>query len=206
MRRLIMLFSLLLALQSTGQALEQFNKERIQIDKRLMIGLGSWATSNFIVSGVGWATVPTGEAHYFHQMNVMWNTVNIGLAIPGYLKAKKANASISFSETIRTQHQTEKIFLINTGLDIGYMASGLLLRSSAKTNTSKKDQFNGYGNSLLMQGGFLFVFDLVAYSIHNRHSKKSLDKLMNSIEMSSSGIGFQWNVESKSFSAKKQFL
>lgn len=41
MRRLIMLFSLLLALQSTGQALEQFNKERIQIDKRLMIGLGS---------------------------------------------------------------------------------------------------------------------------------------------------------------------
>ncbi len=75
---------------SCDQSLEQFNKERIQTDKRLMIGLGSWATTNFVVSGIGWATVPSGEAHYFHQMNVLWNTVNIGLAVPGYLKAKKA--------------------------------------------------------------------------------------------------------------------
>jgi hypothetical protein len=204
MNRAILLFSLLLALQSTGQQLEQFNKERIQIDKRLMIGLGTWATSNFIASGIGWATDPSGEAHYFHQMNVLWNTVNIGLAIPGYLKAKKANSTLTFSETIREQQTTEKIFLINTGLDVGYMAGGLLLRSAAKTNSSKQDQFNGYGNSLLMQGGFLFVFDLTAYIIHNRHSKKSLDKILNSIQMSSSGIGIQWNIDSKTFSTKKQ--
>jgi hypothetical protein len=206
MKQLILLISLFLAFGSTAQSLEQYNKERIQTDKRLMIGLGSWATTNFIASGIGWATVPTGEAHYFHQMNVMWNTVNIGLAIPGYLKAKKANTSLSFSETIRTQHQTEKIFLINTGLDIGYMAGGLLLRSEAKTNSDKQNQFNGYGNSLLLQGGFLFVFDIVAYAIHNRHSKKSLDKLLNSVEMSSTGLGLQWNIQPKSFTAKKQLL
>lgn len=186
--------------------MNDFNKERIQTDKRLMIGLGSWATTNFIVSGIGWATVPSGEAHYFHQMNVLWNTVNIGLAVPGYLKAKRANLSLSFAETIRMQHKTEKIFLINTGLDIGYMAGGLLLRSTAKTNISKRDQFNGFGNSLLMQGGFLFVFDLTAYVIHNRHSKKSLDKLMNTVEMSSSGLGLQWTIQPKAFYAKKQLL
>lgn len=206
MKQLLLFISIFLAFESTAQSLEQFNKERILSDKRLMIGLGSWATSNFIVSGIGWATVPTGEAHYFHQMNVMWNTVNIGLAIPGYLKAKKANATLTFAETIRTQHKTEKIFLINSGLDIGYMAGGLLLRSAAKTNVSKHDQFNGYGNSLLMQGGFLFVFDLTAYMIHNHHSKKSLDKLLNSVEMSSTGLGLQWNIQPKSFSAKKQLL
>jgi hypothetical protein len=204
MKRAILLFSLLQALQSTGQQLEQFNKERIQTDKRLMIGLGTWATTNFVVSGIGWATVPSGEAHYFHQMNVLWNTVNIGLAVPGYLKAKKANAALPFSETIRTQHKTEKIFLINTGLDVGYIAGGVLLRSAAKTNSSRQDQFNGYGNSLLMQGGFLLVFDLTAYIIHNRHSKKSLDKLLNSIEMSSSGIGLKWNIEPKTVSAKRE--
>ena len=186
--KLLSLLVLFSSFHSTAQSLEQFNKERIQTDKRLMIGLGSWATTNFIASGIGWATVPTGEAHYFHQMNVMWNTVNIGLAIPGYLKAKKANTSLSFSETIRTQHQTEKIFLINTGLDIGYMAGGLLLRSEAKTNSDKQDQFNGYGSSLLLQGGFLFVFDIVAYAIHNRHSKKSLEPMMNKIELSSTGL------------------
>jgi hypothetical protein len=104
------------------------------------------------------------------------------------------------------QHKTEKIFLINTGLDIGYLAGGLLLRSTAKTNISKRDQFNGFGNSLLMQGGFLFVFDLTAYMIHNRHSKKSLDKLINSVEMSSAGLGLQWTIQPKAFYAKKQLL
>lgn len=206
MKNILLLVGVLLVFGSTAQSLEQFNKERIQTDMRLMIGLGSWATTNFIVSGIGWATVPSGEAHYFHQMNVLWNTVNIGLAVPGYLKAKKANSSLSFAETIRTQHKTEKIFLINTGLDIGYMAGGLLLRSAAKTNIGKRDQFKGFGNSLLMQGGFLFFFDLTAYMIHNRHSKKSLDNLMNSVELSSSGLGLQWNIQPKAFYAKKKLL
>ncbi len=72
-----------------AQPLKQFNQEKSSIDQRLMVGLGSWATANFIVSGIGWATTTTkGEAHYFHQMNVMWNVVNLGLAIPGYIKAK----------------------------------------------------------------------------------------------------------------------
>jgi hypothetical protein len=206
MKRILLVSCILFSQLLTAQALVQFNKERIQLDKRLMVGLGSWASTNFIVSGIGWATVPSGEAHYFHQMNVMWNTVNIGLAVPGYLKAKKANSALTFAETIRTQHQTEKIFLINSGLDIGYMAGGLLLRSEAKTNISKQDQFNGYGNSMLMQGGFLFVFDLTAYILHNGHSKKSLDKMMNSVEMSSSGLGLQWNIQPKAFSANKQLL
>jgi hypothetical protein len=206
MNRFILLLLLFISLQSNGQSIEQFNKERVQTDKRLMIGLGTWATSNFIASGFGWASVRSGEAHYFHQMNVLWNTVNIGLAIPGYLKSKKANSMLTFSETIRAQHKTEKIFLINTGLDICYMASGLLLRSAANINISKKDQYNGYGNSLLMQGGFLFLFDLTAYVIHNRHSNKSLNKLLNSIEMSSTGIGLQWNIDSKNYLINKPFL
>ena len=192
---------------SFAQPLQEFNSDREQINKNLMIGLGSWATANFIASGIGWAaTVPNGEARYFHQMNVMWNTVNIGLAIPGYIKAKKSNTTLTFAETVRNQHQTEKIFLINTGLDVGYLASGLILRSEAKSNLEKQDQFNGYGNSLLMQGGFLFLFDLTAYVIHNSHSKKSLDNLMNSIEMSNNGIGLKWHLEPKAFSRNQLLL
>jgi hypothetical protein len=206
MKHLLVLIGILLALQSNAQSLAQFNNERNQTDKRLMIGLGTWATSNFIASGIGWATVPAGEQRYFHQMNVLWNTVNIGLAIPGYLKARKANSALSFSETIRTQHQTEKIFLINSGLDIAYMAGGLLLKSSSIANVSKQHQFNGYGNSLLLQGGFLFLFDLTAYIIHNNHSKKSLDKLLNSVQFSSTGIGFQWNLNSNLLSSNKRQL
>lgn len=205
--KLIYLLLFLVPYFTFAQPLQEFNGEREDINEKLMIGLGSWATANFIASGIGWATTnPNSEARYFHQMNVMWNTVNIGLAIPGFVKAKKANSVLTFSETVRKEHQTEKIFLINTGFDVGYMASGLILRSEAKSNVEKRAQFNGYGNSMLMQGGFLFLFDLTAYAIHNRHSKKSLDNLLNSIELSNNGIGLKWHLEPKLFSRNQLLL
>lgn len=194
MKTIFFILFLILSTLSKTQTLKEFNSSRIKTDQNLMIGLGSWASANIIVSGIGWATVPDGEAHYFHQMNVMWNAVNLGLAIPGYIKARKANSELSFFETVKTQHQTEKIFLINTGLDIAYMAGGLLLRSEVKSNSEKQYQYNGYGNSLLMQGGFLFVFDIVAYIVHQRHAKKALYPLMKAIELSSNGIGLKWNM------------
>jgi hypothetical protein len=160
-----------------AQPVQNFNNERTQINKRLMIGLGSWATSNFVVSGIGWATVPKSEAYYFHQMNVLWNTVNIALAIPSYIKAKNDTRTLTFNETKKIQRKTENIFLLNTGIDIVYISSGFLLRNSAQSNLSRKDRLNGFGNGLILQGGFLFIFDLTAYVIHKCHSYKSLNKL-----------------------------
>ena len=136
--RLLILPFLFFTSISLAQSLLEFNQERLQTDKRLMLGLGSWAGANFLVSGVGWATVPKGEAHYFHQMNVLWNTVNIGLAIPGYFNSKKSNPNLTFDNSILIQHKTEKIFLINTGLDVAYLSAGLLLRSNAKINLTKR--------------------------------------------------------------------
>jgi hypothetical protein len=204
--RLLILPFLFFTSISLAQSLLEFNQERLQTDKRLMLGLGSWAGANFLVSGVGWATVPKGEAHYFHQMNVLWNTVNIGLAIPGYFNAKKSNPNLTFDNSILIQHKTEKIFLINTGLDVAYLSAGLLLRSNAKINLTKRDQFNGYGNSLLMQGGFLFLFDLTAYLLHNQHAKKSLNKMMNTFDISSSGLGIKWNIGANSEIIKSKSL
>jgi hypothetical protein len=198
MMRILFLYFIFKSTILFSQPLIQFNQERLQTDKQLMLGLGSWASANFLVSGLGWATVPKGEAHYFHQMNVLWNTVNIGLAIPGYINAKKSNSNLTFAETIKTQQKTEKIFLFNTGLDIAYLSAGLLLRSNAKINLSKRNHYNGYGNSLLMQGGFLFLFDLTAYLLHHQHANKSLYPKMNTIELSSSGIGIKWNIGSNS--------
>ena len=187
---------------SSAQPLQNFNKERIQIDKRLMLGLGSWATSNFIVSGIGWATAPKGEAYYFHQMNVLWNTVNLGLAIPGYFKAKKEARTLTLEETIKVQRRTENIFLINTALDVVYISSGFALRNLAKSDLSKKDRFNGFGNGLILQGGFLFIFDLTAYALHKCHANKFLNK----VEISPNGLGFNWNIGPKPIYKRHYFL
>lgn len=175
--------------------LNDYNAERLTIDKGLMLTLGGWATGNLVVGGAGWATTPKGEAHYFHQMNFFWNTVNLGLAIPGYLKARKENVNLSFAETLRSQYKTETIFLINSGLDIAYISSGVLLRSEARFNPERRDLFTGYGNSLIMQGGFLFIFDLTAFALHRRHCKKHLDGFLDQIELTSqNGLGLRWNI------------
>jgi hypothetical protein len=204
--KLILLPLLVLSFLSAAQPLEQFNEDRTLIDKRLMIGLGSWATANFISSGIGWATVSKGEAYYFHQMNVLWNTVNMGLAIPGYFKAKKGSTNLSLEETKKAQRKTENIFLVNTGLDAVYISSGFLLRGLAKKDFTRKDQYNGFGNGIILQGGFLLLFDLTAYAIHGHHANKSLYKTQKSIEMSPSGLGMKWNLGVKPFSGKQVFM
>jgi len=157
-----------------AQDLSAFNQARLKRDQGLMLGLGTWAGANITAGTIGWATAQQPELKAFHQMNVMWNTVNLGLAIPGYLRARNTKAVLSLSKTISEQQKTERIFLFNTGLDVAYMTAGFLLRSMALNNQAKADQLNGFGNGLILQGSFLFAFDLTAYAIHHRHGKKGL--------------------------------
>ena len=159
-----------------------------------MIGLGSWASLNIVGSGVAWATAQNEEMKNFHQMNVMWNVVNLGLAIPGFIKAKNGKKELTFFQTMEEQRKTETIFLINSGIDIAYMSAGLLLRSKASSALEKEDQFRGYGNSLLVQGGFLLLFDWIAYNIHRKHSKNELSPLIRSLDVSDNGLGIKFNL------------
>lgn len=186
---------LLSAQLTSAQLLNDYNEQRLKIDERLMLTLGSWSLANFVGSGVGWAISEKGEARYFHQMNVLWNTVNFGIALPGYLKAKRSNSSHTLSETIAEQHRNEKIFLFNAGLDLMYISAGVVLRSEAKSNETRQDQFNGFGTSLILQGGFLFLFDLTAHAIHNHHRKQKLKPIMDRLSMSTTGIGLKWNLD-----------
>ena len=95
MKRLI-LFMMWLPLFGKTQVLKEFNTSRLNLDEKLMIGLGTWSISNLAVSSYGWAATEN-EAKYFHQMNVMWSGVNLALAITGYLKAVRTNPqNISF--------------------------------------------------------------------------------------------------------------
>jgi hypothetical protein len=177
-----------------SQPIMNFNKERQDIDQQLMIGLGTWAVSNFTLSGYGWATASTSQEKYFHQMNVMWNTVNLALAVPGYIRSKNANLGLNEVQTLAEQRKTQKIFLVNSALDLGYMASGFVLKEQNSTDASKQAQFEGYGKSLLLQGGFLLLFDLGAYFIHQKHGQKLNTNQVLKLQPSSVGIGLCWHL------------
>ena len=187
----IILFLLCLPLWGNAQQLEMFNQERYQLDKKLMLTLAGWSTTNVMVGAYGWATT-SHEAKYFHQMNVMWSGVNLALSIPGYFKAKKGNSHLSFSETYTVQSRTEKVFLFNTALDLTYITTGFYLKQRALTDQGNYHRFRGWGNSLIFQGGFLFLFDMAATLLHSRHRKQKLDGFLSQIELSENGVGLRY--------------
>jgi len=173
------LLALLLCTQAAFGQVANYQSEFNTINKNLMLGLGSYAVSNFVVSGIGYATSENEATKRFHEMNVMWNTVNIGLAVPGYLKAVRGGGEMTLEEMVKAQKKTETIFLVNDVLDIGYIAAGLWMRQNAANFPGQEDLYTGYGNSLMLQGAFLFVFDAYAYHVHRNHAKRLpvLDKV-----------------------------
>lgn len=167
----IIFFSMLVV---RAQEVSNFNQHRLNYDKKLMLTLGTWATANLVGGGIGWATASSPEMRAFHQMNTMWNTVNLALALPGYFKAKKEIPTDNLQLSLRQQQKTEQAFLFNSGLDIAYITAGFLLRSMALHQQSKAAQWRGFGNGLVVQGTFLLAFDLTAYTLHHRHGRKLL--------------------------------
>lgn len=137
---------------------------RQRINRVGMSVLGGWAVANIAIgSALYFADV--GDTA-FHQMNAMWNTVNLGLAAAGLFQSIRGSVPDSLSAEIRAQHSIEKILLLNAGLDVGYIAAGFLL--TQLQSGPMVDSYPGWGRGLMLQGAFLLVFDLAMYAVHSR--------------------------------------
>lgn len=159
---------------SPPAALRAFDAGRARLDQRGLAVLGGWATGNLLASSI--ATGQTeGSAHYFHQMNIGWGAVNLALAGTGYLAARRAARPplTDRAGNVRRQLRTENLYLFNAGLDVAYLATGLYLLEKGRNPTASgsSDRWRGYGQSLLMQGGFLLLFDGFQYATHHRHGR-----------------------------------
>jgi len=191
MMKKTLLFSGLLLSQSIFGQVTDFQKEFNSINENLMLSLGSYALANFAISGVAYFSSEDEYSKRYHEMNVMWNTVNMGLALPGYIKARRGGQPMTRAEMLKAQKKTESIFLINDVLDLGYIATGIWMREVAPNQLDQEDLFKGYGNSLILQGSFLLAFDAVAYYIHHNHGKKLLGFEKVSSSTTQLGIGLR---------------
>ena len=146
------------------------NMDRLSLQKTGMITLGSWAIGNIAVGSIRMGQT-TGSQYRFHQMNVFWNIVNLGIAAGGYYGATTAQPEdFTAMQTLKEYHSFNKILLLNAGLDVGYMLGGLYLRERAKNVSKRQNMLKGYGQSIMLQGAFLFVFDLVLYGFMNEQT------------------------------------
>ncbi len=168
----------------------KFNEVRLQKQRIGMLILGSWAVGN-IATGAILAGQRSGEDKYFHQMNIGWNAVNLGLATFGYLNAMNADpASYDMAATIQQQYNIEKILLLNTGLDVGYMLGGLYLMERSKNNNKNPERLKGFGKSIVLQGAFLFTFDLIFYFTHAQTRSIEWQQLLSNVYFDGNQVGF----------------
>jgi hypothetical protein len=156
---------------------EELDQRRNNINATGMLVLGSWAVANIGVNSALYFSTEQ-DIRYFYQMNAIWNVVNLGIAGLGYRSSIRSAPSQDLFSAVDAQYSLEKALLFNAGLDTAYMMSGLFLMEHAKNAASNQALFRGYGQSLLLQGGFLLVFDVVMYTLQRR-SRTLLQTLLN---------------------------
>lgn len=115
-----------------------------------------------ILLGWGLANVATGAALFgsdlrdFGVMNASWGLINTGIAwyamrtTPRFSPSRHGHVDL-----LKHEQRFNRIVALNTGLDAGYMVAGMFMMYSGSNA-----QIRQYGTSVLIQGAFLFAYDL----------------------------------------------
>jgi len=150
-----------------SQSLEESWEAEQNYRQTGMMVLGGWAVAN-IASGLVMRSNTTGVDSRFWEMNAIWNGVNLAIAGFGYFSAAKLGTDGSAFELYQEQMGMDKTLLFNAGLDLGYIAAGAWMMERSKNITKDPDLWKGYGKSIMLQGAFLFAFDVAMVLIHKK--------------------------------------
>lgn len=179
------------SLKMNDAAFAQLNDKRIATNKTGMTILGAWGGANIVGGVAGALAASDQEWKSFHTMNALWGVVNLGIAGMGYMGAgKEAKQTLSCDKMLDRYESGKRLFLINAGLDVVYIGSGVALSAYAD-DLNDSDRWRGYGRSVTMQGIFLLVFDGTMYALH-QHNNKQWYKLLQGVCVTGNGVGFRY--------------
>ncbi|MFN8344816.1 MAG: hypothetical protein U0X91_07430 [Spirosomataceae bacterium] len=182
-----------LSLQAqTSVPLQEITQRQAKQQRISTWTLAGWSAANIAVSGAALGQTQ-GSTRYFHEMNLYWNAVNVGIAGLGLLSLRKKSPSPTLSSVVKEHYTLQKSLLLNTGLDAAYVTGGIWLLDKAKTETDpgRYNRFRGFGHAVVIQGGFLLVFDLTNYLLL-RSDNTRLHRLLDKIDVSGSGVSWKF--------------
>ena len=169
--------------------LDEWQQAHIKTTRTSMVVLGTWAAGSILTSSL-LVGQHSGEERSFHTMNIGWNAVNLGIAAWGYWQATRpSNEPLTTHSAGKDQQRIEKILLFNAGLDLAYCASGLYMLERGRNRPTPDTQLAGFGKSLILQGAFLFLFDLGSYWSHQQVG----NRLFHQLDASPQGLTWQLN-------------
>jgi len=128
------------------------NQRLAQQDKAMWILLG-WGSLNL----AGGSLLALNRTHRdFYIMMAGWGLVNAGIAAFSLLSPEAYDSSTLFSQVLKDEQLFNRILSINSGLNIGYIATGFCMASMGKSTRIRQ-----FGTAIMIQGAFLAVFDTV---------------------------------------------
>jgi carboxylesterase len=124
------------------------------LSRRLLL----WSTISILIGGV-FLLVGTPFWRGFGVQALLWGAIDAAIAAFGLRNTARQRAAVHDAASIeREGHKLRRLLWINTGLDILYIGGGIFLTLSA----GREDLFlRGSGWGIIIQGGFLFLFDLI---------------------------------------------
>lgn len=146
--------------------------EANQLFMTILIG---WATINIVAPAVAIFLVhKKSEMYYFLLMNVLFNFVNLGIAIPTQVMLEKRRETAPVTrELLENSISLENILIFNAGLDLLYITIGLIMFLSP--NKVRHSLLKGFGLSVIIQATFLFILDLTAYISNQLHTNAIIE-------------------------------
>lgn len=174
-----------------AQSIDEIKAKRVSINKTGMLTLGSWSIANMVVSGIAYPDSKFVNRG-FHEMNFMFSAINLGIAgFALYSSQKEGKQQLSFSQNLLAQQKMEIILAFNAGLDLAYITTGLHFRERGAFKENSK--LEGYGQALILQGSFLFLFDSVMFFTHRKNGLK-LNQFAEKITFGFNGSGAGFNI------------
>ena len=147
-----------------SERLTDINRRRIALTGYGSGVLLAWAVGNIAVGVVGNVTADDERTQAFHQGNWGWNVVNLVIGGIGVYNAVTADpTSLDYKKTRDAVNGARLAFVINSVLDCVYMGTGAWLwERGLRTD---EPIMTGWGQALVLQGGFLLAFDLVMWGL-----------------------------------------
>lgn len=167
--------------------IEEIVDEVRDFDARFLIILNqhlavlAWWCFLHLLIGIPMLLWSAGWLWYFATMNISWALINLWIVFKLYdhiyhRRFRKGNVYRRF----QIQQHVEKMLALNIGLDISYCLAGLYMSSWIGEGTS--DMWVGFGNAVLLQGGYLLIHDISFFILHHRNYRKCRPFLEDVIE------------------------
>ena len=140
--------------------------------RRHQLVFGLWCVLSMLLGLVA-LKVATNTWWYMGLMTLSWalvNTLVLWWLILHTCEARFLQKGEKGRRDI--QRHVERMFLLNTLLDVGYVLVGLLLLKKGRTMPALAELWNGFGLAVVIQGSFLCLQDSVFLLLHRANFKR----------------------------------